>query len=250
MSQPSIYVSCVSAEFRSTRRRVAALLTKMGYRPVMQEITGTEAGDLRVTLRNRIFNCQGLIQIAGHAYGPEAQTADREFGRVSYAQFEYLYARKTNLPTWLIIAGDECTRDTLIDQLNSSAETAGLQQQYLQARNSAGQILSQAGTDADLDRTIQQLQRDFANLAKPKATTVERPRTKVVEKESNFIRIFFGFILVAVLIGVPVYISRVLRDPGPPRPLLTVQERMVGTRSTASLPKMVAGNLSFGESTR
>jgi hypothetical protein len=47
MNQPSVFISCVSPEFRQTRSRVAAILTRLGYTPVIQEIFGTEPGDLR-----------------------------------------------------------------------------------------------------------------------------------------------------------------------------------------------------------
>ena len=47
MNQPAVFISCVSPEFRQTRSRVAAILTRLGYTPVIQEIFGTEPGDLR-----------------------------------------------------------------------------------------------------------------------------------------------------------------------------------------------------------
>ena len=45
MNQPSVFISCVSPELRQTRSRVAAILTRLGYTPVFQEIFGTEPGD-------------------------------------------------------------------------------------------------------------------------------------------------------------------------------------------------------------
>ena len=93
MNQPAVFISCVSPEFRQTRSRVAAILTRLGYTPVIQEIFGTEPGDLRQVLRDKIDACEGLIQIVGQAYGAEPPTVDAEYGRVSYTQFESLYAR-------------------------------------------------------------------------------------------------------------------------------------------------------------
>jgi hypothetical protein len=46
MNQPSVFISCVSPELRQTRSRVAAILIRLGYTPVIQEIFGTEPGDL------------------------------------------------------------------------------------------------------------------------------------------------------------------------------------------------------------
>ena len=47
MLKPRIFVSAVSSEFASVRRSVAEILTRLGYEPEMQEIFGTESGDLR-----------------------------------------------------------------------------------------------------------------------------------------------------------------------------------------------------------
>jgi len=38
MNQPPVFISCVSPEFRQTRSRVAGILTRLGYTPVIQEI--------------------------------------------------------------------------------------------------------------------------------------------------------------------------------------------------------------------
>jgi hypothetical protein len=82
MNQPSVFISCVSPEFRQTRSRVAAILTRLGYTPVIEEIFGTEPGDLRQVLRDKIDACEGLIQIVGHGYGAEPPEADAGYGRV------------------------------------------------------------------------------------------------------------------------------------------------------------------------
>src|SRR5271167_4979273 len=89
MNQPPVFISCVSPEFRQTRSRVAAILTRLGYTPIFQEIFGTEPGDLRQVLRDKIDACEGLLQIVGKAYGAEPPSADADFGRVSYTQFEF-----------------------------------------------------------------------------------------------------------------------------------------------------------------
>jgi hypothetical protein len=93
MNQPSVFISCVSPEFRQIRSRVATILTRLGYTPIIQEIFGTEPGDLRQVLRDKIDACEGLIQIVGQGYGAEPPTVDAVYGRVSYTQFEFLYAR-------------------------------------------------------------------------------------------------------------------------------------------------------------
>ena len=92
--KPRVFVSAVSSEFGQTRQDVANILTRLGFEPVLQDVFGTEAGDLRQMLREKIDACDGLIQIVGQAYGFEPPSPDEEFGRVSYTQFEYLYARR------------------------------------------------------------------------------------------------------------------------------------------------------------
>ena len=118
MNQPSVFISCVSPEFRQIRSRVAAILARLGYTPVFQEICGTEPGDLRQVLRDEIDASEGLIQIVGQGYGAEPPTVDANYGRVSYTQFEFLYAREPKKKTWLLFAGDACTRDTPLDRLD------------------------------------------------------------------------------------------------------------------------------------
>ena len=110
MNQPTVFISCVSSEFRQTRGRIAAILTRLGYTPVFQDIFGTEPGDLRQVLRDKIDACEGLIQIVGQGYGAEPPTVDVEYGRVSYTQFEFLYARSQKKKTWLLFAGEACAR--------------------------------------------------------------------------------------------------------------------------------------------
>jgi hypothetical protein len=91
---PTIFISAVSAEFRSARQLVANTLTFLGYEPIWQDIFGTEGGDLCTLLRQSIDQCKGVVQLVGQCYGAEPPVKDPEFGRVSYTQYEALYARK------------------------------------------------------------------------------------------------------------------------------------------------------------
>ena len=51
---PLVFISAVSKELRSARQLVANTLMFLGYEPTWQEIFGTESGDLRELLRERI----------------------------------------------------------------------------------------------------------------------------------------------------------------------------------------------------
>ena len=121
-----IFISAVSAEFKTLRQQAMNILTSLGYEPVVQEIFGTEAGDLREMLKTKIDSCEGLIQITGDAYGYEPVEPDADFGRVSFTQFEYFYAKQQNKKVWVIHATDACQTDLPIDQLDLPAEKLNL----------------------------------------------------------------------------------------------------------------------------
>jgi hypothetical protein len=178
MNQPSVFISCVSPEFRQTRSQVAAILTRLGYTPVIQEIFGTEPGDLRQVLRDKIDACEGLIQIVGQGYGAEPPTVDANYGRVSYTQFEFLYAHEKKKKTWLIFAGQACTRDTSLDRLDLplpndpahpdpasyQAERRALQLTYRDKRRNDGHVYYDAISDADLELKVERLHDELAEL--------------------------------------------------------------------------------------
>src|SRR5260370_29406780 len=95
-----IFISAVSRELKSARQLVANTLTFLGYEPEWQDIFGTEEGDLREMLRRRIDSCKGVVQLVGECYGTEPLSIDEEFGRVSYTQYEALYARSQGKKVW------------------------------------------------------------------------------------------------------------------------------------------------------
>src|SRR6185295_20112693 len=100
--RPLIFISAVSKELRSARQLVANTLTFLGYQPVWQDIFGTEGGDLRGMLRQQIDQCKGVVQLVGQCYGAEPPIADNHYGRISYTQFEALYARERVKKVWYL----------------------------------------------------------------------------------------------------------------------------------------------------
>jgi Domain of unknown function (DUF4062) len=178
MNQPSVFISCVSSEFRQTRGRIAAILTRLGYTPVFQEIFGTEPGDLRQVLRDKIDACEGVIQLVGQGYGAEPPTVDPERGRVSYTQFEFLYARSQKKKTWLLFAGEACTRDApleLLDLPNDpahsdpagyQAERRALQSAYYAQRQKDGHLYYESTSDTDLELKVERLRNELAELGR------------------------------------------------------------------------------------
>ena len=174
MNQPSVFISCVSPEFQHLRSRVAVILTRLGYTPVFQEIFGIESGDLRQVLRDKIDACEGLIPIVGQAYGPEPATVDANYRRVSYTQFEFLYAREKKKKTWLLFAGDACTRDTPLAGLDLPSDPAhpepatyqarrrALQLSYSDQRQKDGHLYDTIISDTDLELKVERLCHELA----------------------------------------------------------------------------------------
>jgi len=107
MPRPRVFISTVTKELKSARQLVANTLQFLGYEPEWQDIFGTEQGDLRAMLRQRIDRCKGVVQIVGQCYGAEPHTPDDEFGRVSYTQYETLYARQRNKKIWYLILDED-----------------------------------------------------------------------------------------------------------------------------------------------
>jgi tetratricopeptide (TPR) repeat protein len=101
--RPPIFVSAVTQEMRSARKLVVTTLQFLGYEPVWQDVFGTEEGDLRAMLRKQIDECKGVVQLVGQCYGAEPSIADEQFGRVSYTQYEALYARQKGKKVWYLL---------------------------------------------------------------------------------------------------------------------------------------------------
>ena len=92
---------------------------------------------------------------------------DANYGRVSYTQFEFLYAREKKKKTWLIFAGDACTRDTPLERLDLpndpahhdpagyQAERRALQLAYGDQRQKDGHLYHIATSDAILELKVE-----------------------------------------------------------------------------------------------
>jgi Domain of unknown function (DUF4062) len=109
--RPAIFISAVSSELRSARQLVANTLTFLGYEPEWQDIFGTEEGDLRAMLRRRIDSCKGVVQLVGKCYGAEPSIIDEEFGRISYTQYEALYAIRKGKKVWYLFLDESFPTD-------------------------------------------------------------------------------------------------------------------------------------------
>ena len=174
--KPRIFISAVTSGLRTTRQLVANALLRLGYAPVIQEIIGTESGDLRQVLRDKIDDCDELIQLVGRGYGAEPSTVDPEMRRVSYTQFEFLHAEQKKKKTWVIFAEEGCTRDMTVEQLDLPRDTnhpdpaayrserRALQVSWRQRLHDEGHLRHEAHTDTELELKIERLKDELAQL--------------------------------------------------------------------------------------
>ena len=151
----------MSRELRSARQLVANTLTFLGYQPVWQEIFGTEGGDLREMLRQQIDNCKGVVQLVGQAYGAEPPAADEEFGRVSYTQYEALYARKRGKKVWYLLIDESFPIDA---HQSEPEELRQLQLAYRRRVQSDTHVFHSLTTTEGLEASVLKLRDDLTRL--------------------------------------------------------------------------------------
>jgi len=159
--RPAIFISAVSCELRSARQQVANTLTFLGYDSDWQEIFGTEAGDLRAMLRRRIDSCKGLVQLVGKCYGAEPPAADDQFGRVSYTQYEALYASSKGKRVWYLFL-DECFPTDSHEP--EEAEKQELQRAYRDRLKADAHLYHSLGTREGLENSVLRLRDDLTRL--------------------------------------------------------------------------------------
>ncbi len=166
MVRPRLYLSAVSTELLSARELVAKTVHGLGFDTVSQDDFRTGYGGLRRWLQGQIDGCEGLIQIVGDSYGPEPPTRDPDFGRVSYAQLEFLYASRRGKMTWVIMAGELVDRDRALEQLDLprnpahadaegyQAERRKLQRAYIRRLKSEGHLHQRADSGTELEHVV------------------------------------------------------------------------------------------------
>ena len=189
MNRPRLFLSAVSSELRTVRQRVAATVRTLGFDPVSQDDFPTGHGELRQWLREQIDTCAGLIQIVGQGYGAEPREVDADYGRVSYTQFELLYARRQRKKTWLIIAGEQVQRDTPLEQLDLPAgdadhpDAAGqqaqrrqLQQDYIARLQAENHLYYLANNGTELENIVLKLRDELGELRR----SAERQQRRLV----------------------------------------------------------------------
>ena len=173
--KPRIFVSSVSRELKTVRQLVANTLVALGYEPVWQDIFDTSSDDIRPMLRKKIDSCSAVLQIVGNAYGAEPPEPDQEFGRVSYTQYELLYAKSKGKRIYYLIAEDDLPRDSNpvdIDvprddsdaAIADATERARLQSVYREQILTGEQVYYPVGSHSDTELSVRRLRDDLAKM--------------------------------------------------------------------------------------
>jgi tetratricopeptide (TPR) repeat protein len=169
-AKPRILVSAVASEFAALQLEVADLLGQLGFEPLLSDVAEGETSDQRPRLREKIDGCDAVLQLVGTAYGPEPPTIDSEFGRVSYAQFEYLHADQRGKKTWVILtrpgfcddrsrARPDAVSDASVrtEAERDDAERSKLQDDYRARLQATGQVWCEVADEAELTAEIERL---------------------------------------------------------------------------------------------
>ena len=160
-SRPPIFISTVSRELKSARQLVANTLTFLGYEPVWQNIFGTESGDLRAILRQQIDRCKGVVQVVGQCYGAEPPMPDAQLGRVSYTQYEALYARQRGKKVWYLFIDETFPIDA---HEREPDELRGLQAAYRRRLQSDTHVFHPLTSNEALEASVLKLRDDLTRL--------------------------------------------------------------------------------------
>jgi hypothetical protein len=159
--RPAIFISAVSSELRSARQLVVNTLTFLGYEPDWQDIFGTEEGDLRAMLRRRIDSCKGVVQLVGACYGAEPSVIDEQFGRVSYTQYEALYAGSKGKKVWYLFLDEHFPNDP---HEKEDEEKQKMQNDYRARLKVAAHLYHPLGSIEGLEASVLKLRDDLTRL--------------------------------------------------------------------------------------
>ncbi|MDH4080973.1 MAG: DUF4062 domain-containing protein [Nitrospira sp.] len=202
MDRPRLFLSAVSEELRTARQAVARTVRTLGFDPVSQDDFPTGYGELRQWLREQLDSCEGLIQLVGQGYGAEPLEIDPAYGRLSYTQLEFLYARHKGKRTWVIVIGKDFELDKPIDQLDLprdagyadpvgyQAERRTLQQNYLAQLKRENHLRHTANNNEQLENIVLKLRDELGEL-----------REEGRRKERRLAKLIFAILLGVVLLG-------------------------------------------------
>ncbi|MEM9411635.1 MAG: tetratricopeptide repeat protein, partial [Planctomycetota bacterium] len=172
---PIIFISSVSRELRTYRRKAKDTLYELGYDTIVQEHISTSPKEIRQLIRAEIDKCSAVIQIVGDAYGLEPPLPDKKFQRVSYTQYEAKYAESQGKPVYYLIAEetlerDECPssidapRNNTVEEQANSIEKQRLQKMYRENVTESEHVFYPIIGVEDLENKIRRLDQKLDRL--------------------------------------------------------------------------------------
>ena len=159
--RPVIFLSAATRELKSARQLVANTLTFLGYEPEWEDIFDAGEGDLLGVLRRRIDASAGVVQIIGRTYGAEPAEPDATFDRVSYTQYEALYARQRGKKVWYLLLDDTFPADPCEPE---PEEKAQLQRGYRERVHGSNDLWHPIKDRAELESRALKLRDELAHL--------------------------------------------------------------------------------------
>jgi S1-C subfamily serine protease len=121
----AIYVSATD-ELESAEELTLTELAALGYGTMTRPNAEGES-DLRPAIRKRIDRCRAVVQLVGRSFGDEPPTIDPTFGRVSYTQYEAMYAQQRRKAVHYVLFSDKFPADTFAQEPD---ELSNLQKAY------------------------------------------------------------------------------------------------------------------------
>jgi tetratricopeptide (TPR) repeat protein len=112
-------------------------------------------------LRQRIDHCKGVLQIVGNCYGAEPPEADPTFGRVSYTQYEALYARQRGKKVWYLFIDETFPVDPCEAE---PEELRQLQAAYRKRLQADAHLFHPLTTREGLEASVLKLRDDLVRL--------------------------------------------------------------------------------------
>jgi hypothetical protein len=114
-------------------------------------------------LRDTIDQSKGVVQLVGQCYGAEPTSPDPDFGRVSYTQYEALYARKKGIKVWYLFMDEDFPIDPHEPE---PEEQRQLQAAYRGVLNADSHLFHTLKTREALEAGVLKLRDDLTQLRK------------------------------------------------------------------------------------
>jgi hypothetical protein len=159
--KPVLFISAVSKELHSARDVVAKTLLSLGYESDWEDVFNLEQGDIKAMLRRRVDAADGVIQIIGQCHGCEPPQPDPDFGRVSYTQYESLYARQQRKRVWYLLLDDTFPAAPHDPEPEAVRQ---LQAAYRERILGDTHLYHSAKDQTELENRIHKLNREFAQF--------------------------------------------------------------------------------------